>query len=123
MKDISFYVSRFMLDNLIIFQKLYDLILWLYPIINKFPKKQRFVLGQQIQNELLEILKGIIEANQEIQKSDILKKVSINLDKLRILIRLSKDLHFISIKQYQTAVEKINEIGRLLSGWMKKFSH
>lgn len=112
-----------MLDDLIIFQKVYDLILWLYPIINKFPKKQRFVLGQQIQNELIEILKGIIEANQEIHKSGILKRISINLDKLRILIRLGKDLHFISIKQYQTAAEKINEIGRLLSGWMRKFSN
>ena len=112
-----------MLDDLIIFQKFYDFILWLYPIINKFPQKQRFVLGQQIQNELLEILKIIIEANQEIQRSAILKRMSISLDKLRILIRLSKDLRFISINQYQTAAEKINEIGRLLNGWMKKFLH
>jgi len=34
-----------MLDDLIIYQKTYDLILWFFPIINKFPKKQRFVLG------------------------------------------------------------------------------
>ncbi len=53
-----------MLEDLIVFQKLYDLILWIYPIINKFPQKQRFVLGQQIQNKLLEILKNIIEGNQ-----------------------------------------------------------
>jgi four helix bundle protein len=111
-----------MLDNLIIFQKFYDLILWFYPIVNKFPQKQRFVLGQQIQNELLEILKNIIEANQEVQRVAILKQASVSLDKLRILIRLSKDLRFISVKQYQIAAEKINEIGRLLSGWMKGFS-
>jgi len=49
-----------MLQNLVIFQKVYDLILWMYPLINKFPKKQRFVLGQQLENTLLEILKGII---------------------------------------------------------------
>jgi hypothetical protein len=111
-----------MLDDLIIFQKLYDLILWIFPVINKFPKKQRFVLGQQLENELLEILKDVIQANQEADKSATLKKISIELDKFRVLVRLSKDLHFISIKQYELAVGKINETARLLNGWMKKFA-
>ena len=111
-----------MLDHLIIFQKLYDLILFLHPIINKFPQKQRFVLGQQIQNGCIDVLKYIIEANNEIQKLPALKKVSIELDKLRVLFRLSKDLHFISIKQYETTSDRMNEIGRLLQGWIKKFS-
>ncbi len=111
-----------MLQDLIIFQKVYDLILWIYPIISRFPQKQRFVLGQQIQNELLDILKNIIEANQTTQKSPLFQKISVELDQFRILLRLSKDLHFVSIKQYQIAAEKINEIGRILNGWIKKFS-
>ncbi len=111
-----------MIQDLIIFQKFYDFILWFYPVINKFPKKQRFVLGQQIQNEMIEILANMIEANFAIQKQPLLKTMSVNLDKLRILIRLSKDLHFISLRQYKLAAEKLNEVGRLLSGWMKKFS-
>jgi len=41
------------------------------------------------------------------------------LDKLRILIRLSKDLHFISIRQYEFVANKVNEIGKMLGGWMK----
>jgi len=111
-----------MLQNLVIFQKLYDLILWMYPLINKFPKKQRFILGQQLENTLLEILKGIIQANQEGNKLETLKQVSIDLDKFRILYRLAKDLRFMSIKQYQFGAEKINEIGKILGGWMKRFS-
>ncbi len=111
-----------MFQDLVIFQKVYDLILWLYPTVNKFPKSQRFVLGQQIENTVLEILKGIIQANQESNKLLYLKQISVDLDKLRILIRLSKDLKFISIRQYQFAAEKINEIGKILGGWMKKFS-
>jgi len=111
-----------MFQNLAIFEKTYELILWLYPTVNKFPKSQRFVLGQQIENTVLEILKGIIEANQERNKVPYLKQISVNLDKLRILIRLSKDLKFISIRQYQFAAEKINEIGKMLGGWIKRFS-
>ena len=46
-------------------------------------------------------------------------KISVELDKLRILIRLSKDLKFISIRQYGFGAEKINEIGKMLGGWIK----
>lgn len=108
-----------MFQNLAIFQKTYDLILWIYPTVNKFPKSQRFVLGQQIENAILKILQGIIEANQERSKISYLKQVSVELDKLRILIRLSKDLKFISIRQYGFVAEKVNEIGKMLGGWIK----
>jgi four helix bundle protein len=110
-----------MLQDLIIFQKIYDLILWIFPLINKFPQKQRFVLGQQLENTMLEILKGIIQANQERNKLDILKQVSIDLDKFRILYRLAKDLRFMSVRQYQFGAEKINEVGKILGGWMKNY--
>jgi len=108
-----------MLNDLILFQKFYNFILWIYPTVNKFPKAQRFVLGQQISNTVLDILKNIIQGNSERYKLPYQKQVSVDLDKLRILVRLSKDLKFVSIKQYEFASDKINEIGRLLGGWMK----
>jgi len=110
-----------MYKNLSIFEKTYELILWLYPTVNKFPKSQRFVLGQQIENTVLEILKGIIQANHERNKLGFLQQISVDLDKLRILIRLSKDLKFINIKQYQFAADKVNEIGKMLGGWIKSY--
>ncbi len=101
---------------------MYDLILWFFPVINKFPQKQKFVLGQQIQNELLEIIKDIIVANNEREKTVFLKKISVRLDTLRTLVRLAKDLHFLSIKQYECAAVSINEVGKLLSGWQRRFA-
>jgi four helix bundle protein len=111
-----------MFQDLIIYQKTYDFMLWLHPVVNKFPKSQRFVLGQQIENELLEIIKDIILANSERNKTEILKRINIRLDTLRTLIRLAKDLRFLSIKQYGDAAVKMNEIGKLLNGWMKRFA-
>ena len=107
-----------MFQNLPIFEKIYELILWLYPTVNKFPKSQRFVLGERIENTILIILEGIIQANQERNKLSYLKQTSIELDKLRILIRLSKDLKFISIRQYGFVAEKVNEVGKMLGGWI-----
>ena len=108
-----------MFQDLTIFEKSYELILWIYPTVNKFPKSQRFILGQHIENTILKILEGIIEANQERNKFSYLKQVSIDLDKLRILIRLSKDFRFLSIRQYEFVANKVNEIGKMLGGWIK----
>ena len=112
-----------MLDDLIIYQKTYDFMLWLHPVVNKFPKGQRFVLGQRIELKTLDIIHSMIVANDMRDKFLILQQASIELDELRLLIRLSKDLHFVNVKQYGIAAEKMNEIGRLLSGWTAKFSH
>lgn len=105
--------------NLAIVEKTYDLILWLYPVVNKFPKSQRFVLGQHIENTLLRVLENIIAANQARDKLPYLKRTSVELDKLRFLVRLAKDLKFTSIKKYAFAAEHMNEIGRMLGGWMR----
>jgi hypothetical protein len=111
-----------MLDNLAVYQKTYDFMLWLHPVVNKFPKAQRFVLGQRIENATLDLLHWMIIANSERDKSISLERASVGLDELRILIRLAKDLHFINIKQYEITAEKMNEIGKLLHGWSSRFS-
>jgi four helix bundle protein len=111
-----------MLEDLIIYQKTYDFILWLHPAVNKFPKSQRFVLGQRIENKALDLVQSIIIANAAREKTPILAQASMELDELRILIRLAKDLHFLSVRQYGLAAEKLNEIGRMLAGWRNRFS-
>lgn len=109
-------------NDLVIFQKTYDLILWSYPVINQFPKNQRFVLGQQIENILVGTLKKMIHANKERgeKRMEIIKEISINIDELFILFRLSKDLRMMSIKRYGISAEKINEVAKLFGGWQRQ---
>lgn len=47
------------------------------------------------------------------------RNISRDLDIFRIMIRLMKDLRFMSVKQYEEGAERINEIGRMLSSWMR----
>lgn len=105
--------------ELIIYQKHYDLMLYSFPILGRFPKDQRFVLGQQIENAMLEIGQMIVHANKLRQKREKLYELDIALEKLRFLIRLSKDLKMMSISKYGHHCERIDEIGRLLGGWLK----
>ena len=48
-----------MSEKLLIFQKSYDLALWLYPTINRIPKSHRLVLGRHLEELLLRFLTSI----------------------------------------------------------------
>jgi four helix bundle protein len=110
------------MKELIIYQKYYDLMLYSLPIIGRFPKDQRFILGQQIENAMLEIGRMIVHANKLRQKKGKLYEIDIELEKLRFLIRLSKDLKIMTVSKYGHHCERLDEIGRLLGGWLKAVS-
>ena len=58
------------MSSLIIYQRHYDLMIYSFPIVSRFPRDQRFVLGQQIQNQMVEIGKMLVHANKLKQKRD-----------------------------------------------------
>ncbi|MEA3427925.1 MAG: hypothetical protein U9Q84_01625 [Thermodesulfobacteriota bacterium] len=41
----------------------YDLLKWSIPTLEKFPKSQRFLLGDRIENHILDVLELLICAN------------------------------------------------------------
>jgi len=92
---------------------------YLHGEIAKFPKSEKPVLGRRIYDSLLQIMEYIIAANEEVDKTLFLKKASIELEKLRIFIRLANDFHLVSIKKYAVTCKKVDEIGKMLGGWMK----
>lgn len=108
-----------MLRDLKIFVKAYDLLQYLHKEIAKFPKSEKPALGRRIYDSLLQILEFIITANEETIKGPYLKKASVELEKLRIFIRLANDFHLISIKTYGIICKRIDEIGRMLGGWIR----
>lgn len=107
------------MKDLIIFQKMYDFILWIYPTIKKFPKSEQYVLGQRIEQTCLNILEHIIASVTTKHAITELKQADIELEKLRIFIRLSKDLQCMDFKKYEHASKQVVEIGKLLGGMLR----
>ncbi|MDP4010643.1 MAG: four helix bundle protein, partial [Candidatus Roizmanbacteria bacterium] len=99
----------------------YSLVLWLFPVINHIPKSHRSVLGKELEEKSLALVVAIIKANKARgqERTNVQMQISSDLDTVRILVRMTKDLKFLSIKQYVCGAEKINEIGLMLSAWMK----
>ena len=103
-----------------IFTKTYDLLLWLLPTTQKFPKDQRFVLVKRIQDALFNFQEALIAAGMDIEKKQNLQQADVLLKQLQVYIRLSHDMKYITIKQYEHVSRMIVEIGRILGGWRKK---
>ena len=112
-----------MIEDLITFKKTYDFLLWLKPKIEKFSKAHKYSLGIRLEDEMIELLRKIIEANYSKEgKKKLIREAIIQYEIIKILIRISKDFKLISLKQYEYASEKLLEIGKLLGGWHKRFS-
>lgn len=104
-----------------IFQKTYDLYKIFYQYLTNFPKKDRYTLGQRVENAILDLLEAITHAGQlsKTEKLPILKTASIKLDQVKILIRLCKDLKILDNKKYLLIESELQEIGKMLGGWIK----
>lgn len=102
-----------------IFSKTYDFLSWIIPLTIKFPRSHRFVLAQRLQQDALAFQSLLIEAAHHQNPLPHLVAADAELDKLRTHIRLSRDLHLISIGQYEHAAGMLVEMGRLLGGWKR----
>ena len=110
-----------MLKDLIVFQKAYELLKWIHLVTARFPKSEKFVLAARTENAALDFLEAVIEANESVDKTAPLRIAVLALEKLRIWLRLSFELRYIAIKQYEHGAKMADEAGRLLGGWNKRF--
>ena len=72
-------------------QACHELILWLIPQLDKFPRSRRFTLGERLETILLEILELLVEAafSRDADKRVALKRTNLRLEVARHLWRLA----------------------------------
>ena len=104
-----------------IFKKTYELYKTFYGFRNVIPKQDRYTLWQRCENLILDILENILWASQlpKGEKTPILEKTSLRLNFLRVFIRLSKETKMLDNKKYVLLQESVDEIGRMLGGWLR----
>ena len=93
--------------------------MYLFPIVDRFPKYEKFVLCTQIKNCAIGIARQIIRANKSRNKRVDLYDIDVSIEELRLLVRFSHDRKYLSCKSYEETSKRVNEIGRLLGGWIK----
>lgn len=106
-------------QDLPVFIKWTEFVEWLFPHTEKFPRRARFTLALRIENYALDIIEDLVEARYSKEKIEILKRINLRLEKLRILLRLAHGFRYLSTKSYEFAVKNLNEVGRMIGGWIK----
>jgi 23S rRNA-intervening sequence protein len=103
-----------------VFVKMFDFVAWLIPLTLKFPREQRFVVARALQRETLAAHEDLIRAGYgETPDATLLSlhAVATHLALIRFHLRLCERWSLITVKQYEYAVERLAEIGRLTRAW------
>jgi 23S rRNA-intervening sequence protein len=94
-------------------------ILWLVPTVEKFPRSQKFLLGDRIQSTALDVMEALIEATYTRDRRGHLARANLGLEKLRFFFRLAVDLRVLDPRRYEHAARTLDDVGRLVGGWAK----
>lgn len=91
-------------------------------VVEKMPKRNKYTLGQKTDDITLEIMEYLITASNNSHretKLKYLKKASIKLDLLKVLLRMGEEIKAIPTKRYLALEEMLQEIGKMLGGWIR----
>ena len=96
------------MESMKAYQKTYDFLLYLYPILSQFPKFEKFAF---------EMLKSVIRFRKTGTKSHIYN-ADVELQFIKTLIRLSYDLEYpaMSKHRYEVLSKKMTELGCIIGG-------
>ena len=100
-------------------QRCHELLLWLIPQLDKFPRVRRFTLGERLETGLLEVLELLVEAAYSRSKAAMLKRANLRLEVVRHLWRLGHELSTVSTRRYEHGARLIDDLGRQIGGWLR----
>ena len=82
-------------------QSCHELLAWLIPLLDQFPRSRRFTLGERLESGLLAVLEALVEAAYSRDKRAALARANLRLAVNRHLWRLALELKVINLKRYE----------------------
>ena len=110
-----------MTDEMIILTRTFDLLAWLLPKAERFPKAYRATLTQRLMDAALDFQEALFEAQSQggTTRQRHLRQADAALNKLRLYLRLAHRWRWLNDGQYRHVSLAVAELGRLLGGWVK----
>ena len=108
--------------DIIAWQKAYEFVLQTYRVTRAFPDTERYGLASQFQRAAVSIAANIAEGYRKLSKADKLRLMNIaqgSLEECRFYIMLSKDLEYITEKEYEELNYSIDGASIYLNAYCK----
>lgn len=109
------------MDGLVLYQKLVDLADSLFPVVESFPRSERFALCTQIKNSVFTLLRQTIRLQKSREKLRNLFELDLELEMLRFLVRYAHRRRYLSVKRYELTAQRLSEIGKIVGGLFRAF--
>ena len=100
-------------------QDCHDLLVWLVPVLDGFPRARRFGLGDRLESAMIDVLEALLEAAYTRNKQDSLRRANLRLEISRHLWRLCFELKVVALKRYEQGARLMDGLGRQVGGWLR----
>jgi hypothetical protein len=104
-----------------IFSRSFDLLKWLMQATNHFPRAHRHDFTHRLLDAAFDLRETLEQANlrRGQARAERLATADEALARVRLYVRLARELGWLNAGQYAHAAKMLAEIGRLLGGWKK----
>lgn len=110
-------------DEAPLYVRAYDLVRYVLERTARFPKQQRFVLAARMEGAAFDLLDAVTLALLEpAGRLDRVRAADEAASRLRVAVRLSKDLALLRDNQAAFLHRELSEVGKMIGGWRKKIS-
>lgn len=108
--------------KLLVWQRAHEFVKDVYGVTKKFPKEEQFGIVSQLQRAAVSVAANIVEGQAKHSQRDFKRFLWIargSLAECEYFLELSRDLGFISEKEYCEIDEERGEVSFLLNKFMK----
>ena len=110
-------------EHLPIYRAAFDLAVHVERIVRNFSRYHKYSLGTELRERSRKLLERIMEANQSRERVELLGKLRLELEQLKLLARLCHESGgFASTRAYLHVAEQVVEISRQNEGWLRQAS-
>jgi hypothetical protein len=108
------------IKHLPIYKTAYELLETTVKVTKEFPRDFKFSLGDKIRTEVIDLVVFIFKANSsKKERIEHATKILERIEVIELLVRLTKDLRLITVKQFSEIVFLSDSLGRQAQGWIK----
>lgn len=111
-----------MAEELILLTRLFDLLAWLLPASERFPRVYRHTVTHRLLGAALDCQEAVFSAQaaRGAGRRTALARADAALNALRLYLRLAHRWRWLSDGQYAHVSALVAEVGRLLGGWLRQ---
>jgi GTPase Era involved in 16S rRNA processing len=106
-------------SDLPVYKSTYDLLLGIFDFTKSFSKEYKYTVGESLKKETIDLLILIYRVNTIQDKGAVLQEAKERIEVIRLLIRLMKYLHQISLKNFVAINTIVEYVSKQLTGWHK----